>query len=110
MTIKAILSLPAFDSQTTIEGWVRTFRNEQFIAVNDGSCISNLQIVVDANSLTESDSKRIHTGTSLRVTGVLKPSLGKGQVVELIAEKVEILGECNPNEFPIQMKKHSFNF
>jgi asparaginyl-tRNA synthetase len=110
MTIKAILATPAFDTRATIEGWVRTFRNEQFIAINDGSCISNLQVVVDSNSLSELDNKRIHTGTSLRVAGMLKPSLGKGQVVELIAEKVEVLGECNPNEFPIQMKKHSLDF
>jgi asparaginyl-tRNA synthetase len=110
MTIKEILANKPIGTTLTVQGWVRTFRNEQFIALNDGSCISNLQIVVNANSLNESDAKRIYTGTSISATGVVTESLGKGQAVELVASFVEIVGDCDPNEFPIQMKKHSLEF
>lgn len=110
MTIKEILAQTPVGTTLTVQGWVRTFRNEQFIALNDGSCISNLQVVVNADSLNETDAKRLYTGTSIAATGVIKESLGKGQAVELIASNVEILGDCDPNEFPIQMKKHSLEF
>ncbi|MFM7769548.1 MAG: asparagine--tRNA ligase, partial [Bacteroidota bacterium] len=110
MTIKEILASSETEISLSIQGWVRTFRNEQFIALNDGSCVSNLQVVVNSNSLSDENSKRIHTGTSLRAKGTLKTSLGKGQSVELVADEIEILGECNPNDFPIQMKKHSLDF
>jgi len=110
MTIKEILAQTPVGTTLTVQGWVRTFRNEQFIALNDGSCISNLQVVVNANSLNESDAKRLYTGTSIAATGTIAESLGKGQAVELVASQIEILGDCDPNEFPIQMKKHSLEF
>jgi asparaginyl-tRNA synthetase len=110
MNIKEIISSLPIGTNIQLNGWVRTFRNEQFIALNDGSCISNLQVVVNADSLSEEDSKRIHTGACISVHGTLTESLGKGQAIELTASKVEVLGESNPNEFPIQMKKHSLEF
>jgi asparaginyl-tRNA synthetase len=110
MNIKEIISSLPIGTTIQLNGWVRTFRNEQFIALNDGSCISNLQVVVNADSLSDEDSKRIHTGACISVHGTLTESLGKGQAIELTASKVEILGESNPNEFPIQMKKHSLEF
>jgi asparaginyl-tRNA synthetase len=91
-------------------GWVRTFRNNQFIALNDGSTIQNLQIVVDFNKFPEEILKEIHTGTSIKVIGKLVPSQGKGQSVEIIADTLEILGFCNPEEYPLQPKKHSLEF
>jgi len=93
-----------------VMGWVRTFRNNQFIALNDGSTIQNLQIVVDYNKFPEEILKAIHTGTSIKVIGKLVPSLGKGQSVEIIADSLEILGFCNPEEYPLQPKKHSLEF
>lgn len=93
-----------------VMGWVRTFRNNQFIALNDGSTIQNLQIVVDFNKFPEEILKEIHTGTSIKVIGKLVPSQGKGQSVEIIADTLEILGFCNPEEYPLQPKKHSLEF
>jgi asparaginyl-tRNA synthetase len=91
-------------------GWVRTFRNNQFIALNDGSTNNNLQIVVELGLLDEATLKRITTGASLKVTGNLIASLGKGQKMELKANHVEILGDSDPEKYPLQPKKHSLEF
>ena len=108
--IKQILSNPAIGSQVVVKGWVRTFRNDQFIALNDGSTINNLQVVVNTTDFNENDLKRLYTGTCISIEGTIAESLGKGQSVEIIATKLEILGDCDPNEFPIQMKKTSLEF
>src|SRR6478672_505502 len=92
--IKAILANEATDYTTTVKGWVRSFRNNQFIALNDGSCIANLQVVIGLDT-DESIVKRISNGAALSVTGTIVPSLGKGQRVELKADSVEILGDCD---------------
>ena len=91
-------------------GWVRTFRNNQFIALNDGSTNSNLQVVLELGKFDDSLLKRITTGAALKVSGILVPSLGKGQKVELKAQLVEVLGDSDAEKFPLQPKKHSLEF
>ncbi|MFN0033183.1 MAG: asparagine--tRNA ligase [Flavobacteriales bacterium] len=97
-------------TEVTVKGWVRTFRNDQFIAVSDGTTIKTLQIVVKKEEQDEAKLKKLNTGACISATGKLEKSLGKGQEIELIAHTLEILGECDPNEFPIQMKRHSLDF
>jgi asparaginyl-tRNA synthetase len=108
--IKEVLATEAQDQQIIVMGWVRTFRNNQFIALNDGSTNNNLQIVVELGLLDEATLKRITTGASLKVTGNLIASLGKGQKMELKANRVEILGDSDPEKYPLQPKKHSLEF
>jgi len=91
-------------------GWVRTFRNNQFIALNDGSTHQNLQVMAPLGSLDEPTLKRITTGASLSVRGELVPSLGKGQKSELKMQSLTILGDSDPEKFPLQPKKHSLEF
>ena len=93
-----------------VMGWVRTFRNNQFIALNDGSTNQNLQIVVELGLLNESTIKRLTTGSSIKVTGEVVTSLGKGQTVEIKAISVEIIGDSDAEKFPLQPKKHSLEF
>jgi asparaginyl-tRNA synthetase len=102
--IKAILLNEQTDYTVTIKGWVRSFRNNQFIALNDGSTINNLQVVIDFEQTEESLLKQITTGAALHIEGTVIASLGKGQRVEVKATKVELLGECNPEEYPLQLK------
>ena len=94
----------------TVHGWVRTFRNNRFLAVNDGSCIQNLQLVVDHENTDEALLKRLTTGTSVRATGELVESQGKGQATEVNVTSLEVLGDSDSEVFPIQMKKHSMEF
>jgi asparaginyl-tRNA synthetase len=91
-------------------GWVRTFRNNQFIALNDGSTNANLQIVIELGKFDDALLKRITTGAAINVSGTLVESLGKGQKVELKAENLEILGDSDAEKFPLQPKKHSLEF
>ncbi|MBL0023624.1 MAG: asparagine--tRNA ligase [Saprospiraceae bacterium] len=107
--IKDIFSAET-EKRYTVMGWVRTFRNNQFIALNDGSCLSNLQAVVDFENWDTNLLKRITTGAALRIEGNLITSQGKGQTVELVADKIEILGDCDPEIYPLQPKKHSLEF
>lgn len=102
--IKAILLNEQTDYPVTVKGWVRTFRNNQFIALNDGSTINNLQIVIDFENTDESLLKNITTGAALEVEGQVIASQGKGQRVEVKATKVTLLGACNAEEFPLQLK------
>lgn len=102
--IKDILSKEETGYETTVKGWVRSFRNNQFIALNDGSANNNLQIVVDANNLDEALLKNITNGAALSISGTIIESQGKGQKVELKAGKVELLGACDPETFPLQLK------
>lgn len=96
--------------EITVRGWVRTFRNNQFIALNDGSTNHNLQIVVDFNQLDESLLKRITTSACIAATGTLVQSQGKGQSVELVATSIDILGDSDAEKYPLQPKKHSLEF
>lgn len=108
--IKDALKSESINHELTVMGWVRTFRNNQFIALNDGSTNSNLQIVLELGKFEEALLKRVTTGAALKVSGTLVPSLGKGQKVEVKAENVEILGDSDAEKFPLQPKKHSLEF
>ena len=109
-TVAELLSSNNFLQEITIKGWVRTFRANRFIALNDGSTLNNIQCVVDFENTDETTLKRITTGAAISVKGILIESQGKGQTVEIQANKIEILGDSNPEEYPIQPKKHSFEF
>lgn len=102
--IKELLATSPAGQAVKVEGWVRTFRNSQFISINDGSTIQNLQAVVELNSLDESLLKRITTGSCISVTGELIASLGKGQAVEVKVKELTILGDCDAEAFPLQLK------
>ena len=99
--------------QISVKGWVRTKRgskNVAFIALNDGSTIKNIQIVADRRVINEDILSKINTGAALSVTGELIESQGSGQRVEITATKIDVLGEADPNEYPLQPKKHSLEF
>jgi asparaginyl-tRNA synthetase len=104
------LDLEPTGQEVIVMGWVRTFRNNQFIALNDGSTNNNLQVVVELGLLTDEALKRITTGASIKVTGTIVPSLGKGQRLEIKASALEILGDSDPEKYPLQPKKHSLEF
>lgn len=108
--IKQLLSEEADHREVTVMGWVRSFRNNQFIALNDGSTNSNLQVVAALNKFEESLLKRITISASVKVTGKIIPSPGKGQKMELIAESIEILGDSEAEKYPLQPKKHTLEF
>ncbi len=111
--IKDILQKGETGSKVVAKGWVRTKRgskNVNFIALNDGSTIHNLQVVAEVANFDEAVLREINTGAALSVSGTLAESAGSGQKVELIAEKIEILGKADPEKFPIQPKKHSLEF
>ncbi|MBL4677074.1 MAG: asparagine--tRNA ligase [Mucilaginibacter sp.] len=108
--IKALLEGGKTDIDVTVKGWVRTFRNNQFIALNDGSTNNNLQVVVDFENTDPALLKRITTGAAISATGKLVASVGKGQSVEVKAATIEILGDSDPEKYPLQPKKHSLEF
>lgn len=108
--IKALLDSTAFGKEVNVKGWVRTFRNNQFIAINDGSTINNIQAVVDFENTAPELLKRLTTGAAVSVTGELIESLGKGQKVEIKVKQLEILGDSDAEKFPLQPKKHSLEF
>jgi len=110
LRIKDILQTTPTEQTITVKGWVRTFRNNSFIALNDGSTNNNLQIVVDFTNTPEEVLKRITTGAAISATGTLIASLGKGQTVEVKASSVEILGDSDAEKYPLQPKKHSLDF
>ena len=101
--IKDILASDKADYEVVVKGWVRSFRNNQFIALNDGSCMNNLQAVITLDTDPEL-IKKITSGAALSVTGTVVPSQGKGQKVEVKATSVEVLGECDPDKYPLQLK------
>lgn len=102
--IKELLATEPGGQEVIVMGWVRSFRNNQFIAVNDGSTNNNIQIVAELGLLDEETIKRITTSASVKITGTLIPSQGKGQKVEVKATKVEILGDSDPEKYPLQLK------
>ena len=113
LKIKEILTNGKAGSEVVAKGWVRTKRgskNVNFIALNDGSTINNLQVVVDVESFDEALLRDINTGAAIAVTGELTESAGSGQNIELNAKNIELLGKADPEKFPIQPKKHSLEF
>lgn len=102
--IKELLSTSPAGQTVKVQGWVRTFRNNQFISINDGSTIQNIQAVIDFTNTDEAILKRITTGACLSVTGELIASLGKGQAVEVKVKELVILGDCDAEAYPLQLK------
>lgn len=109
-TIKSLLEDSKLLQEVTVYGWVRTFRSNRFIALNDGSTLQNLQCVVDFEQLDESTLKRINTGTAIKVNGILVESQGSGQSHEIQVNNIQVLGDSDPEKYPIQPKKHSMEF
>ena len=110
LLIKEILKLKPKNQLVTAKGWVKNFRANKFISLNDGSTVRNIQCVIDFENFDESIIKKITSGTSLSINGKLVKSLGSGQEVEILVENIKIYGESNAEKYPIQPKKHSFEF
>ena len=111
--IKTILEQDLIGQEITLMGWVRTKRsnkNVSFIAVNDGSILTNYQVVADPNVIAEEVLKKCSTGACLKITGTVIASQGAGQQSELTATHIEVLGESDPEKYPLQPKKHSLEF
>jgi asparaginyl-tRNA synthetase len=109
-TVSELLSQDITLPEVDIKGWVRTFRANRFIALNDGSTINNIQCVVDFENFDEALLKRVTTGAAIHIKGHLVESQGKGQKVEIQVVSLAILGDSDPETYPIQPKKHSFEF
>jgi asparaginyl-tRNA synthetase len=109
-TIKEILALDPTGQDIAVKGWVRTFRSNRFIALNDGSTINNIQCVVDFENFDEKELKRINTGAAIAIIGKLVASQGRGQTMEIQVSQFDILGDSDPEKYPIQPKRHSLEF
>ena len=109
-SIKSLLERPEFGTEVIVMGWVRTFRSNRFIAINDGSTLTNLQCVIDFENIDANLIKAVNTGAAIKVTGTLVESQGKGQILEVQVSSFEILGGADPEKYPIQPKKHSLEF
>ncbi len=109
-SIKESLEKQPVGDSVEVNGWVKTFRSNRFIALNDGSTIHNLQCVVDFENLDEAVLKQINTGAALKISGELVESQGKGQSIEIQASDVFVHGSADPETYPIQPKKHSLEF
>lgn len=111
--IKSLLQTPEFEQKVLVKGWVRNRRgskNVAFVALNDGSCLNNVQVVVDFAVLGEEVMEKVSVGASISVEGILKASAGSGQDMEIVAEKLEVIGVADPEKYPLQPKKHSLEF
>jgi len=109
-SIKEILKTKPLGEEVTICGWVRTFRSNQFAAISDGSCIQTIQVVVDHENTDPALLKRITTGSAVIARGTLLASQGKGQDVEVKATHIEVVGDADPEKYPLQPKRHSMEF
>lgn len=108
--IKDLLATAPTGQQVTVMGWVRTFRNNQFIALNDGSTNNNIQVVAELGKFDDALLRRFTTSAALKVTGKVIASLGKGQKMDLVADTIEVLGDSDAEAYPLQPKKHSLEF
>ncbi len=108
--IKELLEKHTLGAEANIKGWVRTFRSNRFIHLNDGSTIKNIQVVVDFDNFDQDIIKDITTGACISVRGKISESLGKGQNIEIVADTIEILGKADVTEYPLQPKKHTMEF
>tara|TARA_A100001015_G_scaffold243655_1_gene278734 strand:- start:3820 stop:5244 length:1425 start_codon:yes stop_codon:yes gene_type:complete len=108
--VQEIYASPLIDSEINLGGWVRAFRANKFIELNDGSTLKNIQCVINDGFIDEDIIKRISVGCSLIITGILVNSIGKGQSFEINVSNIKVLGESDPEKYPIQPKKHSFEF
>ena len=109
-SVRELLSAKYLLQETSLNGWVRSFRSNRFIALNDGSTINNIQCVIDFEQLDKTVLKQISIGAALNIYGTLTKSKGKGQQVEIQVSKITVLGEADPETYPIQPKKHSLEF
>ncbi|TRZ46369.1 asparagine--tRNA ligase [Robertkochia solimangrovi] len=109
-SVKALLAGESLLQEIHVKGWIRTFRSNRFIALNDGSTINNIQCVVDFENTDEATLRRITTGAAVSIKGTLVESQGRGQSYEVQVKHIEILGDSDPEEYPIQPKKHSLEF
>ena len=112
-TVAHLLTQELKHADIEVKGWVRTFRANRFIALNDGSCLQNIQCVVDFESMDEALLKRVTTGAAVHIKGVLVESQGKGQSVEVQVSFIEILGDADPEDVSktiLQPKRHSLEF
>ncbi len=108
--IKELLTQEPTGQEVVVMGWVRSFRNNQFIALNDGSTNNNIQVVAGLGKFDDSLLKRITISAALKVSGKVVPSPGKGQKMDLEAASIEILGDSDAEQYPLQPKKHSLEF
>ena len=108
--IKSVFESKNIGDNISINGWVKTFRSNRFIALNDGSCLEDIQCVINFEEFDKEILSKINTGTSLNIEGEIVESQGKGQNIEIFVKEINILGLSNPDEYPIQPKKHSFEF
>ena len=108
--IKNIFKSKKLGEKVSINGWVRTFRSNRFINLNDGSCMDDLQCVIDFEKFDKKILSEINTGSSINIVGEIVESQGRGQSVEIVVDEISVLGLSNPDQYPIQPKKHSFEF
>lgn len=108
--ISALFKSAPIGSQVTVKGWVRTFRNNQFIALNDGTCLKSLQVVVDSEQIDPAVLNALTPGAAIAAEGTIVESMGKGQAIELKAESIIVYGASDPEKYPLQPKKHSLEF
>jgi asparaginyl-tRNA synthetase len=110
-SVKEILSSEDFIAKKIlVAGWVKTFRANRFISLNDGSTINNLQCVIDFEKYNDEFLKKISTGSAIQINGKVVESQGSKQSVEVLVSEIIILGESDPDDYPIQPKKHSLEF
>jgi asparaginyl-tRNA synthetase len=110
ISIKELLTTSPILQDVEVNGWVKTFRSNRFIALNDGSTLNNIQCVVDFDQFDDAVLKQINTGAALKITGTLVESQGKGQTVEIQVKDILVHGGADPETYPIQPKKHSLEF
>ena len=111
--ISDLLASAGAGAEVLVFGWVRTVRNSgsvSFLQVNDGSCLADIQIVVEGDALSLLDTTELSTGCSVRIDGTVVDSLGKGQKYEIQASSVQIIGHADPNDYPLQKKRHTLEF
>lgn len=109
-SVKELLSKELLLQQVQVNGWVKSFRSNRFIALNDGSTINNIQCVVDFEAFDPGLLRQVATGAAVRITGTLVESQGRGQDVEIQVSDLEVHGTADPESYPIQPKKHSLEF
>ena len=110
ISVKELLGTAPTQQDVEVDGWVKTFRSNRFIALNDGSTINNIQCVVDFENFDETTIKSITTGAAIKVKGTLVESQGRGQNVEIQVKNLFIHGTADAESYPIQPKKHSLEF
>ena len=110
MSIRKLLETEASGQEVELNGWIRTFRSNRFLSINDGSTINSIQAVVDFENTDENILKKLNTGAAVNIKGKLVPSQGRGQSVEIVVSEIDVLGEADPDEYPLQPKRHSLEF